>query len=156
MILWSARSCVTLVTVVGNSHLVTREKGVSLFLTQSITFSLFLCLYVIPFSLSHSLPWMHAHSHMIIARLWRLWFLMLYGLLNTVCLFETKASLKQHHIEALILAKTNMKIFSVWDRGEKEPQNESLWSAFLAHFNPERSEAGHRCSPSSRDNFTAG
>lgn len=157
VILWSVRSYPMLVMVVGNSRL--KEKKKLSLMCQPVyhvlSFSLvvfhsFLCFcsFVLASMKSHTYDYCQAMNAVIPHALWSV---------EYRSPVWNESLTKQHHIGALILAKTNMKIFSVWNRGEEEPQNESLrLNAFLAHFNPEWSEAGHRCSPSSRDNFTAG
>lgn len=78
-------------------RLVTQDKGLSR-VTQSIT-SFSLVVFHLFFAPSYSLPCNHTHSRMIIARLWMLWFLVLYGVSDTVRLFEMKASLSSIILE---------------------------------------------------------
>ncbi len=149
MVLWSVRMCVILVVVGSNIRSITGGKrprsvfshSVYHFFSPSLVLSLFFLFQ------SHFLPQTYALSHMITARLWMLWCLMLYEVLHAVFLSEIKASLS-----SIILSyQFQPKLIK-----REKPEKESLQNAFLAHSYPQRGEAGHHCSPSIRDNFTAG
>lgn len=105
------------------------------------------------------LPRTEAHFHVITAKLWMRWCrAMLCGVLETVYLSEMKSS-SGGIVFCSVLAKTNMKMFCVCEWGRTGRARITKWRSmkcFLAHSYPKWSEAGHYCSPSSSDNFTAG